>query len=190
MSGFEQDIGHCLAVLNEGGTILYPTDTIWGIGCDATSPEAVEKVFRIKERPAEKSMIVLVAEGKDILKYVANPDPAVFDFIKQASRPTTIVFEGAIGLASNLVATDGSVAIRVVNDAFCRHLIKRFRKPLVSTSANLSGDPAPARFTEILLPVRSAVDYVVHHRQDEEAPGVSSTVVKWNRDGTTTVIRR
>src|SRR5690348_8846591 len=104
MSDFETDIDHCLTVLEQGGTILYPTDTIWGIGCDATNATAVQKIFELKERSASKSMIVLAASDKDILKYVANPDPAVFEYLKNTSRPTTVVYQGAIGLAPNLIA--------------------------------------------------------------------------------------
>ena len=189
MSEFEKDIVHCLAVLNAGGTILYPTDTVWGIGCDATNEEAVQKVFTIKERPPRKSMIVLVADEKDILKYVSNPDPKVFDFLKSVRKPTTVVYEGPVGLAHNLVSEDGTIAIRLASDKFCRHLIKRFRKPIVSTSANLSGEATPGVFREILNPVRTAVDYVVHYRRDEEKHTTSSSVVKLNRDGTTTIIR-
>src|SRR5215213_10278038 len=110
MSEFEQDINHCLTVLHQGGTILYPTDTVWGIGCDATNPEAVKKVYDLKERPASRSLIVLLTDEKDLLKYVANPDPRVFDFLKTVKRPTTIVYEGAIGLADNLISEDGTVA--------------------------------------------------------------------------------
>jgi L-threonylcarbamoyladenylate synthase len=189
MSEFEKDIVHCLAVLNAGGTILYPTDTVWGIGCDATNEEAVKKVYTIKERPPRKSMIVLVADEKDILKYVSNPDPKVFDFLKSVKKPTTVVYEGPVGLAHNLVSEDGTIAIRLASDKFCRHLIKRFRKPIVSTSANLSGEATPGIFREILNPIRTAVDYVVHYRRDEDKHATSSSVVKLNRDGTTTIIR-
>lgn len=189
MADFDKDLEHCLAVLNEGGTILYPTDTVWGIGCDATNPAAVQKVYAIKERPAKKSMIVLLADEKDILQYVSNPNPHVFEYLKTVQKPTTIVYDGAVGLAQNLVCDDGTIAIRIVQDKFCRHLIKRFRKPLVSTSANLSGEPTPAIFREILNPVRTSVDYVVHYRQDDETAAQSSAVVKLNRDGSTTIIR-
>ena len=189
MSEFEKDIDHCLAVLHEGGTILYPTDTVWGIGCDATNPSAVQKIYKLKERPSRKSMIVLLADEKDILKYVASPDPAVFEYLKSVDKPTTVVYDGAIGLAQNLVQDDGSIAIRIVGDKFCRHLLKRFRKPIVSTSANLSGEITPSIFREILNPIRTGVDYVVHYRQDDEKPARSSAVVKLNRDGSTTIIR-
>jgi L-threonylcarbamoyladenylate synthase len=189
MSEFEKDIEHCLVILNEGGTILYPTDTVWGIGCDATNAGAVDKVYAIKERQSNKSMIVLLADEKDIIKYVANPDPKVFEYLKTVQKPTTIVYDGAIGLAPNLIGEDGSIGIRIVQDKFCRHLLKRFRKPLVSTSANLSGEVTPGIFREILNPIRTAVDYVVHYKRDDENYAQSSAVVKMNRDGTTTVIR-
>lgn len=189
MSEFERDIEHSLLILNEGGTILYPTDTVWGIGCDATNNEAVQKVYKIKERPSKKSMIVLLADEKEIIKYVANPDQRVFEYLKTVKKPTTIVYEGAIGLAPDLVQEDGSVAIRVVQDKFCRHLLKRFRKPIVSTSANLSGEITPGIFREILNPIRTAVDYVVHYRQDDDKHAQSSAVVKLNRDGTINIIR-
>jgi L-threonylcarbamoyladenylate synthase len=189
MSEFEKDIEHCLTVLHEGGTILYPTDTVWGIGCDATNPEAVDKVFKLKERPSAKSMIVLLADEKEILRYVTNPDPMIFDYLKTIKRPTTVIYDGAIGLAPNLVQDDGTIAIRIVRDKFCRHLLKRFRKPIVSTSANLSGEVTPKIFGEVLNPIRTAVDYVVRHRQDDANPATSSSVVKLNRDGSTTIIR-
>jgi len=134
-------------------------------------------------------MIVLLADEKDILKYVANPDPMIFNYLKTVQKPTTVVYDGAIGLAENLVQDDGSIAIRIVHDKFCRHLLKRFRKPIVSTSANLSGEVTPQRFRDVLSPIRTGVDYVVHYRQDDEKPATSSSVVKLNRDGTTTIIR-
>lgn len=189
MADFDLDIEHSLAVLEQGGTILYPTDTIWGIGCDATNPEAVQKVYDLKDRPSQRGMIVLVAEEKDILKYVANPNPTVFDFLKSATKPTTIIYESAIGLADNLLHGDGSVAIRVVQDKFCKHLIKRFKKPIVSTSANLSGDPTPKTFTDVLNHIRTGVDYVVSYRQDDNTIAETSAVVRLNHDGSTTFIR-
>jgi L-threonylcarbamoyladenylate synthase len=189
MNDFELDIEHCLSVLTEGGTILYPTDTIWGIGCDATNPEAVEKVYSLKERPDGKGMIVLIADEKDLLTYVSNPDPHVFNFLKKTTKPTTVIYDGPVGLADNLVQKDGTIAIRIVHDKFCRHLLKRFRKPIVSTSANISGDPTPKMFTEILNYIITGVDYVVSYRQTETTPSESSAIVKLNRDGSTTYIR-
>ena len=143
---FTADINNCLQVLNAGGLILYPTDTIWGIGCDATNAAAVRKVFALKKRPEAKSLIVLVADERDVLKYISQPDLRIFDFLKTVDKPTTVIYEDAIGLADNLINKDGTVAIRLVNETFCRHLVKRFRKPIVSTSANISGQPGPRSF--------------------------------------------
>ena len=185
---FTNDIDHCLKVLGEGGLILYPTDTVWGIGCDATNDEAVKKIYAIKNRPQEKTMIVLVAEEKDILQYVANPDMRVFDYLQQAEKPTTVVYPNAIGLAENLVAADGSVAIRIVQDDFCRHLIKRFRKPIVSTSANIAEQTAPASFSEVVHYIKQSVDYIVQHRQDDAIPREASSIIRWQKD-TPIVIR-
>lgn len=189
MSEFETDIDHSLQVLEQGGLILYPTDTIWGIGCDATNAEAVQKVYTLKERDAAKSMIVLVADEKDILRHVANPDPGVFDYLANIERPTTVVYDGALGLAPNLVNTDGTIAIRITSDRFCNHLIKRFRKPIVSTSANLSGDPTPGKFSDILDYIRKGVDYIVSHRQDDDTVASPSAVVRWQGNGQFSVIR-
>jgi L-threonylcarbamoyladenylate synthase len=189
MGEFEQDIMHCLTVLEQGGSILYPTDTIWGIGCDATNAEAVKKVYDLKDRSGEKGMIVLVEDEKDILKYIADPDPYVFEYLKTVKKPTTIIYDGALGLAENLIHADGSVAIRVVHEKFCKQLIKRFQKPIVSTSANISGDPPPAIFSEVFNHIRTGVDYVVHYRQDDPIPATASSLIRWKRDGTTEIIR-
>jgi L-threonylcarbamoyladenylate synthase len=186
---FDPDIQRCLTVLHSGGLILYPTDTVWGIGCDATNPEAVRKVYELKRRAETKSLIVLVTDQRDILKYTSQPDLRIFDFLKTVQRPTTVIYEGAIGLAPNLINADGTVAIRLVSDAFCRNLIKRLRKPLVSTSANLSGKPTPAFYRDIDPHIVAGVDYVVHHRQDDESPREPSAIVRWNSNGVPTVIR-
>jgi L-threonylcarbamoyladenylate synthase len=186
---FENDIAACLVTLQAGGMILYPTDTIWGIGCDATNPEAVRKVYALKERAETKSLIVLMADQKDILRYTSQPDLRIFDFLSTVDKPTTIIYEGAIGLADNLVNADGTIGIRLVNDEFCRHLIKRFRKPLVSTSANVSGHPTPAFFREIDAQIKDGVDYVVQYGQDDETPRQASAIIKWNTNGTPTIIR-
>src|SRR5687768_1017956 len=146
---FEQDIQQCLEILNKGGIILYPTDTVWGIGADATNEEAVEQIYTLKERPGSKAMIVLVANERDVLRYAASPDLAVFDYLQTVKKPTTVIYDGAIGLASNLLAEDGSIAMRICKEAFCRNLIKRFRKPIVSTSANFTGQPSAENFQNI-----------------------------------------
>jgi L-threonylcarbamoyladenylate synthase len=187
--GFEQEIEKALTELRNGGVILYPTDTVWGIGCDATNAEAVQRIYEIKKRPDSKSMIVLVADERDVLQYVAAPDLAVFDYLEQQTRPTTVIFEQAIGLPDNLVAEDGSIAMRMVRDEFCRHLIKRLRKPLVSTSANISGQPTPQTFNQVSEEIKRGVDYVVQWRQDESTTAQPSQIVKWNSDGTVTVLR-
>ena len=145
----EQDIQSALQTLRYGGIILYPTDTIWGIGCDATNEVAVQKIYELKQRPDHKSMIVLLAAERDLLQYIAAPDMEVFNYLDSVTKPTTIIYEGALGLADNLLGADGSVGIRVVKDEFCKHLIKRLGKPIVSTSANLSGKPAPRFYSEI-----------------------------------------
>lgn len=188
MVDFSKDIDRCLEVLHSGGIILYPTDTIWGLGCDATNAAAVEKIFSIKQRPEAKSLIVLLADERDVLQYVAAPDLEVFDYLDTVSKPTTVVYENVIGLAGNLLATDGSAGIRIVKESFCKHLIKRFRKPIVSTSANISGEPAAPDFFSISPLIKSAVDYIVEYRQDDDVPATASAVVKWNR-GRVEVIR-
>jgi L-threonylcarbamoyladenylate synthase len=186
---FEEDIQGCLKVLKSGGIILYPTDTIWGIGCDATDVNAVDKIFQLKKRPDEKAMIVLVAEERDVLKYVASTDLRVFDYLQQNLKPVTVVYEGAIGLADNLVGKDGSIAIRICSDNFCKHLIKRFRKPIVSTSANISGQPTAKLFSAIDDEIKNAVDYIVKYRQDDKTMATASSVIKWNKDATVTILR-
>ena len=186
---FNTDIEACLRVLESGGLILYPTDTIWGIGCDATSEAAVEKIFALKKRIETKALIVLIADERSLLQYVASPHIEVFDYIQGVSKPTTIIYENAIGLASNLLAEDGSVGIRICADEFCKHLIKRFRKPIVSTSANISGFPPPKVFSDIDIAVKEGVDYMVHYRQDDTIPVEPSAVVKCNKDGSFTILR-
>ena len=185
---FENDIIQCLEVLKNGGLILYPTDTVWGIGCDATNSEAVEKIYQLKKRAEEKTMIVLVAEEKDVLKYTAAPDLSVFDFLQKIRKPTSVVFEGVLGLADNLLSKDGSVAIRICKDEFCKHLIKRFRKPIVSTSANISGKPTAGIFRDISEEIKMGVDYIVNHRREDEKITEPSSVIKWE-DGKMVVLR-
>ena len=188
MVNFGNDIERCLDVLKSGGLILYPTDTVWGIGCDATDEKAVERIYRLKKRPDNKAMIVLVATEQDVLQHVAAPDLQVFDHLEKTVKPTTVIYEGAIGLADNLVAGDGSIAIRICNEIFCRHLIKRFRKPIVSTSANISGTPVAKTFAAISDEIKKGVDYIVHYRQDDKTVAMPSSVIKWN-NGKVEVLR-
>lgn len=186
---FSYDIQPCLNVLNNGGIILYPTDTVWGIGCDAGNEEAVEKIFRIKKRNEEKSMIILLADEKDIIQYTEDPDPLIFDYIKGVHKPTTVIYERARNLAKNLINKDGSIGIRIVNDPFCKELILQFGKALVSTSSNISGYPPPAFFEDIDIEIKNGVDYIVQHRQDDLTPASPSAVIKVALDGTIQVIR-
>ncbi|MBC7890530.1 MAG: threonylcarbamoyl-AMP synthase [Ferruginibacter sp.] len=189
MVPFSNDIEQCLLVLTRGGLILYPTDTIWGIGCDATNADAVNKIYALKKRAVNKNMIILLAEEKDILTYVTQPDLQIFDYIKGISKPTTVIYEGATGLARNLVNEDGTIAIRIVNDPFCRQLVKRFCKPVVSTSANIAGYPPPAVFSDIDAAIKNGVEYIVQHRQDDLFTAVPSAIVRWNKNGIPTIIR-
>ncbi len=184
----EKDIVQCLDTLKNGGLILYPTDTVWGIGCDATNEAAVAKVYALKQRADEKALIVLVAEERDVLQYTAAPDLAVFDYLLNTAKPTTVIYEGAIGLASNLTGADGSIGIRICAEPFCRQLIKRFRKPIVSTSANISGQPAPRIYQEIAAELKTGIDYIVQYRQDDVTIAAPSSVIRW-RNGEVEVLR-
>ena len=185
---FERDIENCLETLKSGGLILYPTDTVWGIGCDATNEKAVEKIYKLKKRSDEKAMIVLVADEKNIMQHVAAPDLSLFDYLDKTTKPTTVVYEGALGFADNLVAKDGSIAIRICKEEFCRRLIKRFRKPIVSTSANISRMPAPKFFKEISDEIKNGVDHIVQYKQQDETSAQPSSLIKWN-NGNVIILR-
>ena len=150
-----------------------------GIGCDATNERAIDKIYQLKKRPPSKSMIILVAEERDVLQFVAGPDLRLFDYLKSAERPTTVIYESALGLPQNIINDDGSIAIRITDDPFCRHLIKRSRKPLVSTSANFSGHPSPATFAMIPQEIIEGVDYVVKYRQDDNEAREASSIIRW-----------
>lgn len=189
MTGFENDIVQCLAVLRSGGLILYPTDTIWGIGCDATNETAVKRIYALKKRDESKSLVILMADPRDLVKYLSQPPPDIVDTIAAFDRPTTVIYEGALHLASNAIHEDGTVAIRLVQDTFCRHLVKRLRKPLVSTSANISGAPPPANFPEISAEIREGVDYVVEYRQNDLVPRQPSRIVRIQPDGQQQILR-
>ena len=189
MLGFDVDIQECAEVLKNGGLILYPTDTVWGIGCDATNETAVEKIFALKKRNEAKSMIILVAEEKDILHYSNHPNAVIFDYIKGIHKPTTVIYEGARNVAANLVNADGTIGIRIVKDSFCVKLIKKFGKPIVSTSSNISGYPPPVFFEDIDVQIKNGVDYIVQHRQDDKTPALPSTVIKIDGEGNIQIIR-
>ena len=186
---FENDIEKCLEVLKSGGLILYPTDTVWGIGCDATNEKAVQKIYDLKKRSDEKALIVLVADERDVLQHVAAPDLALFDFLGKTKKPTTVIYNGALGLAENLSGNDGTIAIRICRDAFCKNLIKRFRKPVVSTSANISGLSAPGYFKEISKEIKNGVDYIVLYRQNDDSIAAPSSIIRWNNNGDIEIVR-
>ncbi|MFN8254019.1 MAG: L-threonylcarbamoyladenylate synthase [Ferruginibacter sp.] len=190
MNSFENDIQQCVAVLQNGGLILYPTDTIWGIGCDATNEEAVAKIYALKQRPDEKSMLVLVADERQLNQYITLPHPEISEYLQTVTKPTTVIYEGAVNLAGNLInKTDGSIGIRIVKDDFCKQLIKRFRKPIVSTSANTSGQPSPRFYASIADDIKQGVDYIVQHRQEETTAAAPSSIIKRNADGSVHIIR-
>ncbi len=185
---FDNDIKQCIEVLNAGGLILYPTDTIWGIGCDATNKNAIEKIYTLKNRQDKKTMIILVADEKNILNYVENPDKKIFDFLKSAEKPTTVIYESGKNISQHL-KSDGTVAIRIVRDIFCNALITQFKKAIVSTSANISGDPFPKNFDEIHNKIKKGVDYIVQHRQNDLASFQPSAIIKLKMDGKMEIIR-
>lgn len=186
---FEQDIKNCITAMEKGGTILYPTDTVWGLGCDALNEHAIEKIFTIKNRPKEKSLIILLAEAKDVLHYVAAPPPDIIDILENFDRPTTVIYEHALEFPENAIHENGSIAIRVTNDPFCKALIKRYKKPIVSTSANVSGMPTPALFNEIDQQIRQRADYIVRYRQEDSERHQPSRLVRINDDGTMEILR-
>jgi len=186
----DEDIKKAVDILRKGGTILYPTDTIWGIGCDATNPEAVRKVFEIKQREDSKALICLVDSAGRLQRYVRNVPDVAWDIIDLATRPTTVILNGATGLAPNLLAEDGSVGLRVTNEVFSHALCYRFQKALVSTSANISGQPAPQTFADIDPAIIAAVDYVCISRQRDTSRHEPSSIIKLTLDGQVTVIRK
>ncbi len=181
MVGFEEDIEQCLIQLQTGGIILYPTDTLWGLGCDATNQEAVERLMVLKGKPINKGLIVLLPSERDLIRYIAAPDLEIFPFLEGLGEPTTVVYENGLGVADSVLNEDGSIAIRVIKEDFCRHLLKRFKKPIVSTSANFHGQPSPLYFKNILYEIRQKVDYVVNYRQNDYVWAKSSSIIKWVR---------
>ncbi len=184
------EINNALYILRNDGTILYPTDTIWGLGCDAMCPEAIRKIYAIKKRSDRKSLIILLPEAKDIFQYTANPHPDIIDILNRFERPTTVIYPQAVGLPDELISDDGSIAIRIVREPFCKSLLKRLRHPLVSTSANLSRHPTPHCFKEIDSRIKEQVDYIVAYRQEEEHPAAASQIVRINNaDGSVEIIR-
>lgn len=186
---YEQELANALETLKSGGTLLYPTDTIWGLGCDATNPKAVEKIFKLKNREESKSLIVLLDDEANLHKYVDNLPEITFDLLRNLDKPTTIIYSNAKNLAWNTVANDGTIGIRVTRDPFCRDLVKRFGKPIVSTSANISGDPSPIVFREISKQLITYVDYTVDLYHDQINSSKPSTIIRLFENGEFIIIR-
>ncbi|MGQ9620439.1 MAG: L-threonylcarbamoyladenylate synthase [Bacteroidales bacterium] len=184
-----KDLEKSIEVLQKGGVILYPTDTIWGLGCDATNAEAVERIYSIKKRHDSKSLIILVSSIEMLEKYVDGVPPAAVEILNVADKPVTIVYPGGRNLAPLVLADDGSVGIRVTIDRFCRTLIEKFGRPLVSTSANVSSCRAPANFSEIVPEIKEAADYIVTIKKDEKRRYKPSPVIKVEMSGVIKILR-
>ena len=187
---FKDDINAAVVMLKNKGVILYPTDTIWGLGCDATNDEAIEKIFNIKARDENKSLIILVNSEQMLERYADNIPPIAFELISVAEGPLTIIYPKGKNLAKGVCAADGSVGIRICHDDFCNQLLTRFRRPLVSTSANFSGKPSPEFFGDIESDLINMVDYSVKFRQQDRRKNAPSPVIKLNANGTIKVIRK
>lgn len=190
MDDFYDDIQKALEVLRKGGLILYPTDTIWGIGCDASNAVAVKKVYELKQRVDTKSMLVLLENPNMIVSYVEEVPEVAWDIVDFSEKPTTIIYDGAKNIANNMIAEDGSIGIRITKEAFTQKLVQKFRKPLVSTSANISGEPSPKNFNDISEKIKSKVDYIVKYRQDDIENPEPSSIIKLGASGLVKIIRK
>lgn len=184
-----EDIKKACEVLQSGGIILYPTDTIWGIGCDATNEAAVQRIYKLKQRADNKAMLVLIDNPVKLETYVSEVPEIAWELINVADKPLTIIYSQAKNLAPNLLADDGSVGIRVTSEEFSRRLCERYRKPLVSTSANISGELSPANFGEVSPVIRAGVDYIVGYRQEDKSKAQPSGIIKLGKGGLIQVIR-
>ena len=189
-ASFNDDIVRAVEVLRTGGIILYPTDTIWGIGCDATNAAAVKRIYEIKERIDAKSMLILMENSNLLNSYIAEVPEIAWDLIEVADSPLTIIYPGAKNLATNLLAADGSIGIRVTTEPFTQQLIQRFRKPVVSTSANISGQRSPQNFAEISDHIKKSVDFIVAYRQDDRTKSNPSGIIKLGVGGQIEIIRK
>ncbi|MEN8230808.1 MAG: L-threonylcarbamoyladenylate synthase [Bacteroidota bacterium] len=176
-------------VIRSGGVLLYPTDTIWGIGCDASNPQAVERIYQIKQRSDSKSMLVLMNDLSMLEEYVERVPEQALEILKLAKKPTTIIYPEGRHLAPNLLAEDGSIGIRITSDPFCKKLIETTGKPIVSTSANFSGEPPPDVYSKIEPGIKEAVDLVVNWKQDANNPSIPSAILRLNSNGTIKVLR-
>lgn len=183
-NAFENDIRQCVYTLQHGGVILYPTDTIWGLGCDARDDAAIDKIIQLKHRPSHKSFVILLADARDLFHYLSAPPPDIIAMVETFEEPTTVVYPNALHLSEGVLGKDGSAAIRVTRDPFCKSVIKRFGGPLVSTSANVSGELAPRFFRDIHQSIVTGADYVVRHRQEEVAEKTASRILRLLPDGT------
>ena len=188
VNNLTNEINKCIAVLESGGLILYPTDTVWGIGCDATNEKAVRQVYALKKRNDKKALICLVGSDAMLERYIENVPELAYDIIDFSEKPTTIVYDLPKNVAKNLITDDNTLAIRIASDKFCKYLINKFRKPIVSTSANVSGEPSPKGFHEISETISKGVDYVVN-LPSESPCAVSSAIIKLGNDGTVKIIR-
>jgi L-threonylcarbamoyladenylate synthase len=186
----EDDIKKAVEVMRKGGVILYPTDTVWGIGCDATNAEAVARVYEIKHREDSKAMICLVDNDNRLQRYVRNVPDVAWQLFDCAEDPTTIILDGAINLAPNLIAEDGSIAMRITREEFSKQLCYRFQKPIVSTSANISGEPTAQNYCDINHEIIDAVDYVCWTRRQEHKPHKPSSIIRLREDGQVEIIRK
>ena len=186
---FTNDIIKAVEVLRLGGIILYPTDTIWGLGCDATNVTAVKRIYEIKQRQDTKSMLVLMENPNLLNSYIGEVPEIAWELIEVADTPLTIIYSGAKNLASNLLANDGSIGIRITNEPFTQQLIQRFRKPIVSTSANISGQKTPQNFVEISDEVKKSVDYIVEYRQDDLTKSKVKDIIKLGVGGRIEIIK-
>lgn len=186
----QDDIKKAVEVMKNGGVILYPTDTVWGIGCDATNAEAVAKVYKIKQRDDSKALICLVDSDARLQRYVRNAPEVAWNVMELATKPTTVIFDEAVNLAPNLIAEDGSIAMRITNEEFSNELCYRFQKPIVSTSANISGQPAAQNYCDISEELLNAVDYVCFSRRQEHKPHTPSSIIKIKNNGEIDIIRK
>ena len=186
----KEEIKKTLTYLNEGKIILYPTDTIWGIGCDATNYQAVDRIYHLKQRVETKSMIILLDDAAKLSQYVKIVPDITMDLVNSIESPLTVIFRGAKGLAKNVIASDGSIAIRVIRDPFCKELIQQFGKPIISTSANVSGTIDPVTFSQIPAVIKSGVDYIVDHHRDRIVTAKASRMIRLESNGEFTIIRK
>ena len=185
----KEDIQNCLDILRSGGLILYPTDTVWGIGCDASNPDTIQKIFNLKGRSSSKALIVLVGSEVMLESTVVNMPDIAWDLIETTDKPLTLIYDQVKGIATNAIADDGSCGIRLAKDSFCEQLIKRFGKPIISTSANVSGEKTPIDFSSISDSILEGVDFIVNYRQNENTKQQASNIIKLKNNGVIKIIR-